>query len=75
MLFTRRAGGLLLAAVFTMLSAASRADPEISAYRWDAPAGPANIDGFSQWLGTPVTVASAFHGESKWSEIEGQDSH
>jgi hypothetical protein len=74
MLFSRRAGGLLLAAAVAMQSLASRADPQLSAYRWDTPAGPANIDGFSQWLGTPVTVASVFHGESAWSEIEGQDS-
>ena len=73
MLVARRAGELLLAAAVAISSAASHADPEVSVYRWDAPAGPANIDGFSQWLGTPVTIASVFHGASAWSEIEGQD--
>lgn len=43
-------------------------------YRWDAPAGPANIDEFSGWLGSSVTIGSVFHGRKVWREIEGRDS-
>ncbi|HWM41263.1 MAG TPA: glycosyl hydrolase, partial [Burkholderiales bacterium] len=56
-----------------MIPVVSHSAPEIGAYRWDAPAGPANIDGFSDWLGSAVTIASLFHGRNTWSEIEGQD--
>ena len=73
MLFARRAGALLLGAVIAVFPLVSRAAPELGAYRWDAPAGPANIDAFSAWLGSPVTIASFFHGRNTWSEIEGQD--
>src|ERR1700741_470622 len=74
MLLSKRAGGLLLGPVIAMLPLTSRAIPEVSAYRWDAPAGPTNIDAFSSWLGSPVTIASFFHGEDSWSAIEGQES-
>jgi hypothetical protein len=71
MLLSPRAGRLLLAAVIAVIPVVSHAAPEVSAYRWDAPA---NIDEFSSWLGSPVTIASVFHGRDSWSEIEGQDS-
>src|SRR5262245_21591010 len=74
MLFARRAGALLLGAIIAVLPLASQSAPEIGAYRWDAPAGPANIDGFSSWLGSGVTIASFFHGRNTWTEIEGQAS-
>ena len=74
MLLSRRAARVLLAAAFSISPVASHAAPEISAYRWDAPAGPTNIDAFSSWLGSPVTIASFFHGQDSWSAIEGQDS-
>ena len=73
MLFARRAGALLLGAAIAVIPAVSHSAPEIGAYRWDVPAGPANIDGFSDWLGSAVTIASLFHGRNTWSEIEGQD--
>lgn len=72
MLFARRAGALLLGAAMAVLPAISHSAPEVGAYRWEAPAGPANIDGFSSWLGSAVTIASLFHGRNTWSEIEGQ---
>ena len=74
MLFARRAGALLLGAAMAVLPVLSHSAPEVGAYRWDAPAGPANIDEFSNWLGSAVTIASLFHGRNTWSEIEGQDS-
>ena len=71
MLLSRRAARVLLAAAISILAPVSHAAPEISVHRWDAPA---NIDAFSTWLGSPVTIASVFHGRGSWSAIEGQDS-
>ena len=73
MLSARRAGALLLGAAFAMLPLVSQGAPEIGAYRWDAPAGPANIDGFSEWLGSAVTIASLFHGRTLGVKLKGQE--
>jgi hypothetical protein len=60
-----------VALVFAMASGCAIAAPELGVYRWDAPHGPSNVDGFSQWLGRPITVATAFEAGDKWDNIDG----
>jgi hypothetical protein len=56
-------------AVFSAVSVAA----ELGVYRWDAPNGPANVDGFSQWLGRPVELAAAFEANDSWDNVDGAD--
>jgi hypothetical protein len=67
----RVAARLLCGAAFALLPFASLANPELGVYRWDAPQGPGNIDRFSEWLGQPVTVATAFEARANWDDISG----
>jgi hypothetical protein len=59
------------AAIAVLSSAAIAAGPELGVYRRDIPNGPANIDAFSQWLGSPVTLAEAFEASDTWDNIDG----
>ena len=36
-------------------------------FRWDSPS---NVDGFSQWVGSSVEIATSFAGSASWSAIE-----
>lgn len=73
--FLLRAGRALArfacGAAVAMASVSAFAAPELGVYRWDAPSGPSNVDGFSQWLGRPVGVAAAFEARSSWDDIDG----
>jgi hypothetical protein len=57
----------------TSLAAASLGAPaaDLGVYRWDAPNGPSNVDGFSQWLGTAVPLAEAFEANDTWDNVDG----
>jgi glycosyl hydrolase family 26 len=57
----------------SLSAALSYGAPELGLYRWEAPGGPANLESFSRWLGTPVTLAAAFEARSTWEEIGGAD--
>jgi hypothetical protein len=59
------------AAAALALSSAVYAAPHMGAYQWDAPTGPGNLDGFSQWLERPITHAKAFGARGSWSDITG----
>jgi hypothetical protein len=61
----------LLGAVTVALSAASAAGPQLSVYKWDVPNGPSNVNAFGQWLGAPVTIASAYEAMDSWDTISG----
>lgn len=65
------AARVLCGAAIALASFASPAAPELGVYRWDVPTGPANIDAFSQWLGTPVSIAAAFEARNTWDDIAG----
>jgi len=67
----KAAARALLAAAIAMSPLASHADPALSVYRWDVPWGPVNVDAFGDWLGTPVTIASAFEAKDAWHHIDG----
>ena len=69
-LLAKRAAQLLCAGAVALSSFASFAT-DLGAYRWDAPNGPANVDGFSQWLGRPVDFAAAFEANDSWDNISG----
>jgi beta-mannanase len=55
----------------TTSTSSSTTTTKLGVYRWDAPDGPANVDAFSQWLGTPVTIATAFEAMATWDDIDG----
>lgn len=59
------------AIAFASLTAA--AAPELGVYRWDAPTGPTNVDGFSQWLGRQVDLGAAFEASDSWDNVDGAD--
>jgi hypothetical protein len=69
----RSAARLGCGAAIAVSSFACLAAPELGVYRWDAPNGPANVDGFSQWLGTPVDLAAAFEANDSWDNIDGAE--
>jgi len=64
---------LACSGVMAFLMSTSHAAPQLGAYRWDAPNGPANVDGFSQWLGRPIDFATAFEASDSWDNIDGAD--
>jgi hypothetical protein len=68
-----KAARMLFGAAIAAFALASYAGPQVSVYRWDVPNGPSNVDGFSQWLGTPVTIAGAYEAKGTWDDIDGQD--
>jgi hypothetical protein len=68
-----RAAACLLCGAAMVWSLAAQAGPKLSVYRWYPPAGPSNVNGFSQWLGRPVEIASDFTPRKSWSDIEGPD--
>ena len=70
---TRMAARLFCGAIIASSPFASVAGPGLGVYRWDAPNGPANVDGFSQWLGRPVDLAAAFEAMDSWGNIDGAD--
>lgn len=65
------AGRALLFAAAAALPLGSQGAPQLSVYRWDVPRGPENVDAFGEWLGIPVTIASAFEAKTKWDDIDG----
>jgi hypothetical protein len=69
----RAAARVLCGAAVALASFASHAAPELGVYRWDAPSGPADVDGFGQWLGRPASVATAFEPSGTWADIEGAE--
>jgi hypothetical protein len=72
MLRIGKAARVLFGAAIAVFALASYAGPQISVYRWDVPNGPSNVDGFSQWLGTQVSVAAAYEAKGTWDDVDGQ---
>jgi Glycosyl hydrolase family 26 len=66
----RAAVARLLCTVAMVFSLTAQAGPSLGVYRWEVPS---NVDGFSQWLGRPVEIASDFTPRKSWSDIEGPD--
>jgi hypothetical protein len=66
----KRAARLFCAGTIALASFAA-VPAGLGVYRWDAPTGPANVDGFSQWLGKPVDFAMAFEANDSWDNIDG----
>ena len=58
-------------ALCLLLSCASVGATEFGVYRWEAPAGPANVDAFELWLGKPVQLALAYEARDVWDNIDG----
>jgi hypothetical protein len=54
-----------------LLSCSGVGATEFGVYRWEAPAGPANVDAFEVWLGKPVQLAEAFEPRDTWDNIDG----
>ena len=64
---------LCAGAIAVSCFASFAAGPQLGVYRWDAPTGPGNVDGFSQWLGRPVDLAAAFEASDRWDNIDGAE--
>jgi hypothetical protein len=60
---------LIAIGLFVWCAAAGGA--EFGVYRWEAPAGPANVDAFELWLGKPVQLALAYEARDTWDNIDG----
>ena len=58
-------------ALFLALSCGGVGAAELGVYRWDAPAGPVNVDAFELWLGQPAQLAEAFEARDIWDNIDG----
>jgi hypothetical protein len=58
-------------AFLLLLSCAGVGAAELGVYRWDAPGGPVNVDGFELWLGNPLQLAEAFEARDTWDSIDG----
>lgn len=68
-----RAAARLLCGATLALSCTAAQAAEVGVFRWNSPEGPSQVDGFSQWLGNPVTVATAFEARTTWDDITGAD--
>lgn len=71
--FAGKLARLLCGGALALSSVASFAGPALGVYRWDAPSGPGNVDGFSQWLGRPADMAAVFEAMDSWDNIDGAE--
>ena len=62
------AARLLCGIAIGVLSLASQAAPGSGVYRWESPS---SVDNFSQWLGRPVDIATAYQARATWDDIDG----